>query len=88
GARVAPTDPVARESFLVVLGEREVVALVAAPSVGEPELVDVVITQDPRRVHQLARSLFGRVPGPPDGAAEPPEARDDEADPRRGRLRR
>lgn len=64
GVTVAATDPIARESFLVVLGERAVVALVAAPTPGEPGLVDAVVTQDPVRVHHLARSLFERVPGP------------------------
>lgn len=63
GVSVGPTDPIARESFLVVLGERAVVALVAAPTPGEPGLVDAVITQDPVRVHHLARSLVERVPG-------------------------
>lgn len=63
GVSVAATDPIARESFLVVLGERAVVALVATPTPGEPGLVDAVITQDPMRVHHLARTLFERVPG-------------------------
>ena len=63
GVSVPATDPIAREQFLVVLGEREVVALVAAPTPGEPDMVDAVLTQDPVRVHYLARSLFERIPG-------------------------
>ena len=63
GVTVAANDAIAREAFLVVLGERSVVAVVAAPADHEPALVDAVITQDPLRVHHLARSLFARIPG-------------------------
>ncbi len=87
GVSVSAIDPIAREAFLVVLGEREVVAVVAAPSADEPGLVDTVITQDPLRVHHLARSLFERIPGT---TAQPPEpsdlseAADDGAQPDQG----
>lgn len=70
---VRPNDPIARENFLIVLGERDVVAVVAAPSARDPGLVEAVITQDPLRVHHVARALFERIPatGPrPAGTSE------------------
>lgn len=85
GISVRADDPIARETFLVVLGERDVVALVAAPSASDPELVDAVVTQDPLRVHHLARSLFERVTGPAPARAAAAEA---ESGQQAGRQRR
>lgn len=81
GVRVGAADPIATETFLVVLGEREVVAVVAAPSADKPGLVEAVITQDPLRVHHLARSLFERIPGAADRPLAPVDPGEEADDP-------
>lgn len=81
GVRVHPGDPIAHESFLVILGERDVVGVLAAPSQDDPRLVDVVVTQDPVRVHHLARALLHRVQRDTGGAEPVDEAWDGGADP-------
>lgn len=54
-------DPLAGETFLVVLRDAEAVALAAWPS-AEIGRVDVALSQDPAVVHEIARHLIARIP--------------------------
>jgi len=62
GVHLRHDDPLADERFLIVLSDQAPVAIFARTS---PDgLYDVAVTQDPELVHDIARHLIRRVPGP------------------------
>jgi EAL domain-containing protein (putative c-di-GMP-specific phosphodiesterase class I) len=74
GVRVAPSDPLAVERFVVILTEEFSMALLARPVPGARHLYDAVLTQDPDAVQEVARHLIRRVPpaGPRNRVLPPP----------------
>jgi EAL domain-containing protein (putative c-di-GMP-specific phosphodiesterase class I) len=62
GVRLVEDDPFADEKFLIVLSDQAPVAIFARAS--SNGLYDVVVTQDFELVHEIARHLIRRVPGP------------------------
>jgi EAL domain-containing protein (putative c-di-GMP-specific phosphodiesterase class I) len=63
GVRVGPDDPLVDERFLIVLSEKGPFAVVAWSDPNDPDaFLDVVLTQEPDRVHRMARQLIRRIP--------------------------
>lgn len=62
GVRLVENDPFADEKFLIVLSDQTPVAIFARAS--SNSLYDVVVTQDFELVHEIARHLMRRIPGP------------------------
>jgi len=62
GVRLVDDDPFADEKFLIVLSDQAPVAIFARVSANG--LYDVVVTQDFEVVHEIARHLLRRGPGP------------------------
>lgn len=62
GVHLPLHDPLARQPFLVILTEALAFAMVAVHPVGQDDLIDVVLTQDPRAVDDIAQHLLRRIP--------------------------
>jgi EAL domain-containing protein (putative c-di-GMP-specific phosphodiesterase class I) len=55
-------DPLARESFLVILTESMAIAMVGIRPVPSDAVLEVVLTQDDETVHRVAEHLIRRIP--------------------------
>ena len=62
GVRLRAADPLADERFLIVLSAQAPVAIFARRSLTGD--YDLVVTQEPELVHDVARHLIRRVPRP------------------------